>query len=257
MSTDDPFSAPPTAPVPSEPGVIAPAPSAGAQQAYSAPPAYPAPPAYAPPLGSAPPPEKPSGLALAAIVLTGAYAAGSVVSALLTPTTVQNIKDAAANPDEVNFDVGTTVVGLLSSVLALGAFVFLAMWMWRIRGNRTAVGYTPGGPPAVEWWGWFIPVANFVLPALGMRAITKGIVGIGKLLGWWVPFCLTFVATGFISVAQFFAIDFTTREVTHPETLDAMVPVAWLAAALLVVSWLFLVAIIRRTTDRHLEASAS
>ena len=167
MTTDDPFTNPPAAPTQNLPAVPPPPPM----------PVYP--PAF--PVGG-PPPVKPSGLATAAIALTGAYVLVALLTALWSPKTVENQKYTYNNPENVTFDVGSLGLQTLSFAVGIGAFVCLALWMSRIRTNRTRLGRAPGGPPAVEWWGWFIPLANFVLPALGMRAITRGIVGVGRLL---------------------------------------------------------------------------
>lgn len=195
------------------------------------------------------------GFATAAIALTGSYTALTVITAALTPHTIQQLKDTLADPDNASLNVGSTLLGLLGNVLAIVSFVFLALWMSRLRSNRTALGETPGGPPAVEWWGWFIPIADFVLPYLGMRAITRRLVGVGLLLGWWIPFCLTWVIQPLVVTAQFRAIDLGTGKLVHPEVLDTLAPLSWSMAALLVVSWVFLATIIRKATARHAEPS--
>ena len=59
-----------------------------------------------------------------------------------------------------------------------------------------------------------------------------------------------------ISSLQFSAVNLATGEVKDLDVLDATVPLSWASAILLLVSWLFLATIIRRTTERHLEATA-
>ena len=241
MTTDDPFTNPPAAPT---------------QNLRAAPPPMPVyPPAF--PIGGAPP-AKPSGVATAAIVLTGAYLLASLLTALRSQATVDNLRETlGGGSDAATLDVGSTLVGLLGLVVGIGAFVCLALWMSRIRANRTQLGRAPGGPPAVEWWGWFIPIANFVLPALGMRAITRGIVGAGRLMGWWLPFCATFLLSAASSTLQFSAVDVATGAVKDLDALDSIVTLSWASALLLLTSWLFLVTIIRRTTERHLEVASA
>jgi len=243
MTTDDPYVAPPT-----------PQPPAGTPTPYGSAPLAPFPytPAHAP---TAPA----QGLATAAIALTGAYTAVSIVSALLARSTVEQTKEMLANPDKANpfGNIGSTALGGLGGLVGIASFVFLALWMMRIRKNLTAVGTPAGGPPSVEWWGWFVPIANFVLPLLGMRAISRRNVGWGPLLGWWLPFCLVWVLTPLASTASLRAVDFGTGKLTHPEVLDSLVPLTYASTAALVVSWLFLLLVIRRTTARHLDASAS
>ena len=195
------------------------------------------------------------GLAATAIAATGVYAALSLVSAALSAQTVQRLKDTLADPDNASIDITSSLLGLLSLVVSVGSFISLALWMSRLRSNRAALGQTPGGPPAVEWWGWFVPLANFVLPFLGMRAITRRLVGVGVLLGWWIPFCLVWLLQPVVASAQFRAIDFSTGKLEHPEVLDTMPPLSWAMAALTVLSWLFLAVTIRQATARHAQTS--
>jgi len=244
---------PTSTPAATPPGVLAsgaPYYSAPSAPAFSQAPGQPFPapgyPSYVPP--------PPRGLATATIVLTGAYTLAGILTAAATPMIVENTKAALANPEDFTFDAASTGLQLLSSLVAIASFVFLALWITRIRQNLTAIGSKPGGPPAVEWWGWFVPLANFVLPALGMRAVTRRTVGIGVLLGWWLPFCASFVVSAISATRQFAAVDFATGELVNPSALDSMVPLTASSAALVLVSWLFLVMIIRRTTSRHLSA---
>lgn len=233
------------------PGVLAPSPVAATPPPYASPA-----PGQAPPGNPAygPPPEAPNGLALAAIVATGAYLLLSLILAAMAPATLEKLKDQLADPENPTVDFTSTGLALLSYMVAIASYVFLAVWMMRIRQNLTATGNTPGGPPAVEWWGWFIPVANYVLPALGMRAISRRSAGVGVLLAWWVPFCAFWTLTFAATVAQLSAVNFTTGKLTNPEALDATVPLTLAAAAALLLSWIFLVVLIRRTTSRHLSA---
>jgi hypothetical protein len=232
MTEQDPYTAPP--------GVLSPG---------MLPSAAPMPPGYTPPPAS---PTLPAGgLATAAIALTGAYAALGLVAALIAPHTVSMVKDAFDNPDSARVDFGTFAVGLITNLVAITSFIFLALWMARVRSNRTLLGETPGGPPAVEWWGWFIALANFVLPLLGMRAITRRLVGWGLLLAWWIPFCLFWLSQTVVGTAQFRAIDLSAGELKNPDALDQLIPFSWASAVLLAASWVFLVLVIRRTTARH------
>ena len=261
-NTPTPEAAPPTAAPPSvaapAPGVLVPDASPGLLVPSGVPSAPPPPPvgAFSPMAG--PPPVAPKGLATWAIVLTGAYAALSLLTAALTPALVERLKDTLADAasGEQTSPFGDPLSGLLnlvSSTVSIAAFVFLALWMAKIRANRTQLGETLGGPPAVEWWGWFVPVANFVLPLLGMRAISRRLVGWGVLLLWWLPFCAIWILAPISASASFRAIDLATGDVTNADVLDQMVPLAWASAVLLTISWLFLAVIIRKTTARHLD----
>lgn len=227
-----------------------------------APPGYAqmAPPGYAPmaAAGYVPitvPPANSNKVALWATILTGAYAVTGVLGAITAPAMVEALKKQFADPENASPFAGQSPASYLSIPLAIASFVLLALWMSKIRAARTARGDAIGGPPAVEWWGWFIPLANLVLPFLGMRAITKARAGLGLLLGWWIAF----VAAGAVSVAaaipEFTAIDFATGKLTHPEALDPIVGLMWASAIAMVVSWVFLAMIIRVTTRRQAEAS--
>lgn len=194
-------------------------------------------------------------IALWATILTGASAATSVLGAVTAPAMVEGLKRQFADPQNASPFGGQTPASFLSIPVGIASYVLLALWMSRIRSARTARGDTIGGPPAVEWWGWFVPLANIVLPFLGMRAITKARAGMGILLGWW----LAYMAAGAVSVAsigvEFGAIDFSTGKLTHPEALNSIVGIMWASAIAMVVSWVFLAMIIRVTTRRESEAS--
>jgi hypothetical protein len=185
------------------------------------------------------------------MLTTGLVTALAVVAAAMGPASVERTKEILAS-GETSFSTGGPMdfVSLPAQILA---YIMLALWMSRIRRNLTVLGAKPGGPPAVEWWGWIVPVGNLVLPFLGMRALTKSSINIAGLLGWWLPWIASGIFTALASVASLRAVDFTTGELTNPEALDVMVPMFWAAAISLLVSWVFLTIIIRQTTTRHLE----
>jgi hypothetical protein len=205
------------------------------------------------PTGYVPP--KPTGLSWAAIIATGIVVLLGVIGALMAPATVEQLKEQFQDLDNSQTNLGSTLFSAVTGLFAVAAFVFLALWMTKIRANLSAIGIKAGGPPAVEWWGWFVPIAWFVLPLLGMRAITRRSVGFLLLAGWWIPYCLYWIASGIAQTTVYTAIDWGTGELTDPDALDAMVPASWAAAVLLFLSWLFLVLIIVRTTDRHLKTA--
>jgi hypothetical protein len=222
------------------------APVAGPGQGQMAPPGYV--PITVPPAAS-------NSIALWATILTGAYAAIGILGAVTAPATVEGLKQRLEDPQNASLFAGQSPASFLSFPLSVASFVLLALWMSRIRAARTAKGETIGGPRAVEWWGWFVPLANIVLPFLGMRAITKARAGMGLLLGWWI----TFVVSGALSVAAAIptvtALDWSTGKLAHPEALDPIVGLTWASAIFMVVSWVFLAVIIRVTTRREADAS--
>lgn len=199
----------------------------------------------------------PTTVALWAIILTGAVAALGLVSAATIATQVDDLKIVLADPENASPFAGQNPLSLLSGPLMIASFVFLALWMARVRTAMKARGEVAGGPPAVEWWGWFVPIANFVLPFLGMRAITRGRASVGMLVGWWVTFCLYWVASWATFVPSLTAIDYSTGELTNPDALDAMVPLTWAGALTLAVSWVFLVLVIRQTTAAEKSLAAT
>lgn len=204
---------------------------------------------FAPALGV---PRNANTFALIAIVVTGLYVLFALGSAFFAQDVVDSTKKTLIS-GEPSTSPMSLIIQLLSTVVSVGAFVVLALWMARIRSNLKARGITAGGPPAVEWWGWFVPLANFVLPLLGMKAIARKKVGMGLLLGWWIPFCLMWIVSFAAGLASIMAVDLMTGELTNLDALNASVPLTYASTAAVIVSWVFLVVIIRRITDRHLE----
>jgi hypothetical protein len=198
----------------------------------------------------------PTTVALWATILTGAVAALGLVSALTIAAQVDDLKIVLADAENASPFAGQNPLSLLSGPLMIASFVFLALWMSRVRTAMAARGEIAGGPPAVEWWGWFVPIANFVLPYLGMRAITRRKASVGNLVGWWVTFCLYWVLSWATIVPSFTAIDLATGELTDPDALDVMVPLTWAGALTLAVSWVFLALVIRQTTAAEKAVTA-
>ena len=99
-----------------------------------------------------------------------------------------------------------------------------------------------------------MPLAWFVLPFLGMRAITKRIVGVGAAARLVDPVLRHVDRPDAAGTTQFRAIDFATGELTDASVLDSMVPLTWASAIAVIISWVFLALIIRKTTAKHLDA---
>jgi len=217
------------------------------------------PPAYAPPPHIVVTPSSaPTALALWATILTGAVAALGLVSALQASDRVEELKTILADPESASPFAGQSPWDLLSYPLWIASFVLVALWMSKVRSAMTDRGEVPGGPPAVEWWGWFVPLADFVLPYLGMRAITRRKASLAIILGWWFAFCLYWVFAWASIVPTFTAMDYSTGEVTNLEAFDVLVPLTWASALTLAVSWVFLALLIRQTTaaEKTLAADA-
>ncbi len=208
-----------------------------------------------PPATYAPPPHivvtpssAPTAVALWATILTGAVTVLGLVGAFTASATVEELKTVLADAENASPFAGQNPLDLLGAPLWIASFVLLALWMSKVRSAMTARGEVPGGPPAVEWWGWFVPLGNFVLPYLGMRAITRRTANLGILVGWWLTFCLYWVLSYAAVIPTFTAIDMTTGDLTNPDALDVIVPLTWAGALTLAVSWVFLALIIRQTT---------
>ena len=201
----------------------------------------------------------PTGLARWTTILTGAVALLTLAGALTASAQVEELKTVLANPDNASPFAGQNPLSLLTTPLLITSFVLLALWMSRVRSAMTARGEVVGGPPAVEWWGWFVPLANFVLPLLGMLAIARRKASIGSLIGWWVSFCLYWVLSWASVVPSITAVDLATGELANPDALNAIVPIAWGSALSLIASWVFLANVIRQTTaaEKSLSAQAN
>ncbi len=187
-----------------------------------------------------------------AIALTGATTLMYLVSALTMSGTVDTLKEQLVDPNNANSAQTGDPVSALSSLVQIASYVLLALWMWKLRSIQRARGADPGGVPAVEWWGWFVPFANLVLPAMGMRALTRRTVSVGTLMGWWIPYVTSTVVSVIVGMwAVFSGFDWSTGEFVDTSKLDALVPLGWVATALIAVSWVFLTTIIRTATAKE------
>jgi len=239
---EDPFASPPaksSAPVAQTPPP--PPPPAGG---YAAP--------TQPIYGAAPTPKAPKALRTWTIILT------LLVTLLVGASSTFIVVDFDSYLDTLDQQAttpvldGSTILSLFATPLWIAAFVVLALWMSKIRSNLKAVGRDPGGIAAVEWWGWFIPVANYILPALGMRSITKKSVNGFVVLLWWLAFCAYWISGFATGVVVLGALDWNNG-LYDRDALLALKPVATASAASLAIAWIFLTIIVSRTTRRHLE----
>ena len=237
----DPFSTPPS----TDPHQYATPPSPPAPQAWQQQPAQWQPIALTPDRSL-------NKLAAWAIALTGATTIMYLVSALTMSSAVEVMKEQLSDPNNANSAQTADPVSALSFVVQVASYVLLAMWMWKLRSLLRARGTDPGGVPAVEWWGWFVPLANIVLPAMGMRALTRRTVGLGTLMGWWIPYVTAGIVTAIGSVwAVFSGIDWSTGEFADTSNLDVLIPLGWVSTALIALSWVFLTTIIRTATAKE------
>ena len=187
-----------------------------------------------------------------AIALTGATTIMYLFSSLTMSGTVDVLKEQLLDPNNANTAQSTDPVAGLSFIVQVASYVLLALWMWKLRSLLRARGANPGGVPAVEWWGWFVPLANFVLPAMGMRALTRRTVSLGTLMGWWIPYVTATIVSAVGGIwAVFSGIDWSTGEFVDTSNLDVLVPLGWVSTALIALSWVFLTTIIRTATAKE------
>jgi uncharacterized membrane protein len=74
--------------------------------------------------------------------------------------------------DADNAVIGTTILVIL---LTIAIAVLFIIWMWRGANNNDALGRPK--PRLSDGWtigGWFIPIANFVIPVLMMQDLWRG-----------------------------------------------------------------------------------
>ncbi|WP_156163828.1 hypothetical protein [Demequina maris] len=261
MTNDDPFAA--------RPGDQTPPPPPPASSPPP-PPAFPATPGIIP--GAAPPPapaygegmqvqfdrsgvplEKPEGLAKGLIGVAAGFTVVSVLIAVSAQGSVDSIRRMAES-NELEFSAGD-LLSLLTTPLLVTSYILYGIWMSRMRRNREALGARPG-MGAVEWWGWFIPLASAVLIPIGASKVAGRTVGVGLLLGWWIPWILAGLVQGVGSAALQLSLDLQTGELAYPERLDVYPALMWAAAALIVISFVFFMRFIRAATDRHLDPGA-
>ena len=110
--------------------------------------------------------------------------------------------------DADTFLVGTGIVWLLVTI-AIGS-VFI-VWMWRAAKNNEKLGRDhPRLGPSWAIAGWFIPLANLVIPVLVMQDLWRGstariprgdmrwrIADRSALVGWWWAAWIVSVLGGF------------------------------------------------------------
>jgi len=186
------------------------------------------------------------------VALTAATAVVGILSALTTPAAVRDIEQAFKDGTAYTGSMAANATSLLQIALAIASYVVVALWMMRVYKNLTTRGQKPSAPATMEWWGWFIPVANFILPFWSMKAIARKRVSMGALLGWWVAWCLFWITFVYAAVVQSGMTDLATGKILSLDGIDTVVPTTWASAVVLVIAWVFLQHIVRKVTERHL-----
>ena len=96
-------------------------------------------------------------------------------------------------------DTLVTVIGVVIGIVVLGLAPSFIVWVWRAAKNQQALARTPerlGSGWAIG--GWFVPLANFVIPVLVVQDLWRGsdasiaagdprwrIANRSWLVGWW------------------------------------------------------------------------
>jgi hypothetical protein len=121
------------------------------------------------------------GLAIAVSVLFAVIALVDIIAAVARNNRAGLLDDLLDNPlsvqiqdllDADDFVAGTTA---LHAFGAIALAVVLIVWQWRHAKNAEVLGVRGGlGSPGWAIGGWFIPIANFVLPGMQMFRSSKG-----------------------------------------------------------------------------------
>lgn len=165
------------------------------------PPAYGYPAPYGPRLGQPTVKNSVNGLSVALSVLLGLdalFTVGSTIGLIWRRSLLTALRDHPETVHRSSVDASDTLVraadGLLSLTM-LGSIVVFMCWFWAARSNAEA--YVPGeGRMSVGWsiGGWFIPLANLVIPCIVARDVYRGTMfgrqdkrqmSGGLITGWW------------------------------------------------------------------------
>src|SRR6188474_3275828 len=86
---------------------------------------------------------------------------------------VFRILGAVTDDSQVFQVAGYALDGLEGLTAFIGLIVFL-VWLARAHRAIAAAGGQASMSAGLAVWGWFIPIANFVLPWLGLRSAWRG-----------------------------------------------------------------------------------
>ncbi|MGW0664831.1 DUF4328 domain-containing protein [Streptodolium elevatio] len=207
-----------------------------------------------------------SSMVTALNVLIGITIAGAVLSvfayvqrAMLVGDVLDGELKSKEDADDADAFVSATGISML---VFLAAGIVFMIWLHRARKNIELFGPPPHGKLGAGWaiGGWFVPLANLVLPKLVVDDVWRGSEPTGSpaeqrsgktlILAWWLVFV--------VSEVLFFAGTFTRGDdgnedgmpkLTKAEDLDAWQTADWLLAAgygLLVVAGVLAIMVVRR-----------
>ena len=112
--------------------------------------------------------------AIVALVDVGAAVARNNRAGLLDDLVSDSFGFGVSEQEILDADDAVALFSGLHILLAIGIFVVIIIWQFRHAKNAEALGVRGGLGPGWAIGGWFIPVANFVLPAVQMFQSSKG-----------------------------------------------------------------------------------
>ncbi len=141
----------------------------------------------------------------------------AIVAAVLVPLSLHERQVVHDATNTGTFRVTTKVDDAIDGVNGAASLYFLLflaiavlwmIWMWRAAVNtRLLRRFRPRFGPGFAIGGWFIPVANFLIPGMHMYDIAKGSgppvrpgerpKGSALLVVWWVLFVAAWIGSGF------------------------------------------------------------
>ncbi len=181
------------------------------------------------------------------------------------------IDDPVSVPPQELFDADDAVAatGGLHLLTALALVVVFIIWQYRHAKNAETLGVRGGLGPGWAIGGWFIPLANFVLPGVQLFQSSKGSdvearragrapKGAGIIIGWAIALglgaALLFGSGGLVSAdEQGNAVIETVDDVEDAESSDRM---AAFGSMVFVVAALLGIAMVRSLTDKQMKAYA-
>ena len=161
-----------------------------------------------------------------------------------------------------NADAFLGFASLLSGGLTIAVFVLTVIWQWRLAKNHQQLG-RPGTSLGPGWaiGGWFIPLANFVLPFIQFRDLWRGADPEAQPNAWkqgrvspvlWLWWGL-FVGAYVIEMVTSFRLTFGTVEAAGDQAVGG--PIA--ATVCRMVAGVFFSMVVGRLTERQERAIAT
>lgn len=192
------------------------------------------------------------------IAALGAIASANravVIGDLLDAEGLRDLVGLGDRADDADNLVGVTT--LLMLLASLTIFVLLVVWMWRVAKNAEFLGRTnPRFGPGWTIGGWFVPLANLVIPVLVVQDLWRGSDPAtprgdptwrsrpaSGLVGWWWVAHL-------LALTRWAGGDEATSR-SELETMQAYDVVAAVGMAVAVVAAILLIQVVRQITARQ------